>query len=76
MFFKRAMCHPRIFLIAFSELWRVESRVAVYFQRRVLVCGANLAVAISHFFFFFFGFQNALIFYYMLFIKTHVFSDL
>ena len=35
-------------MIVFSELWCVESRVAVYFQRRVLVSGARLAVANSH----------------------------
>ena len=44
------MRHPRIFLIVFSELSSVESRVAVYVQRRVLVSGARLAVANSHVF--------------------------
>ena len=62
MFFGRAVCHPRIFMIVFSELWCVESRVAVYFQRRVLVFGASLAVANSHAFLFFFVVENAMIF--------------
>ena len=64
------------FLIVFSELWCFESRVAVYFQRRVFVFGARLAVANSYVFLFFFAVQNALIFLLNPFQKTVVFRDL
>ena len=71
MFFKRAARHPRMFLIVFNEFCCVESRVAVFFQRRVLVFGASLTVVNSYVFFVVLFCPNNIVFL-LYFVLTHV----